>query len=160
MADQLALLPPAGSHIAVLGACGGIGAEVVRSLLDGSCIVTAMDLPGSLSEAPSPAQRSIAFDGRDGVDALVHLAIEDQLLAPPAMQADGKCWLVGPSPTGPWSVQAGSIACLLQGQWLFQPQMDGLRPLNRATGQQIYYLGSWRIAAKPASPTGGTTIDP
>ena len=38
--------------------------------------------------------------------------------------------------------------------------MDGLRLLNRATGQQIYYLGSWRIAAKPVPPTGGTTIDP
>lgn len=94
------------------------------------------------------------------LDALVHLAIEDQLSAPPATSADGKCWLVGPSPTGPWSGQAGSIACLLQGQWLFQPPMDGLRLLNRATGQHIYYLGSWRIAAKPASPTGGTTIDP
>ena len=65
MTDQLTLLPPAGSHVAVLGACGGLGADVVRSLLDGGCIVTAMDLPGSLSEAPSPAQHCIAFDGRD-----------------------------------------------------------------------------------------------
>ena len=65
MADITTFMPPAGSHIAVLGACGGIGADIVRALLDGSCTVIAMDLPGSLAEAPSPAPHAIAFDGRD-----------------------------------------------------------------------------------------------
>ena len=65
MADTTKFMPPAGSRIAVLGACGGIGADIVRSLIEGGCIVIAMDLPGSLAEAPSPAQHSIAFDGRD-----------------------------------------------------------------------------------------------
>ena len=65
MADTTKFMPPAGSHIAVLGACGGIGADVVRALVDGGCTVIAMDLPGSLAEAPGPAHHAIAFDGRD-----------------------------------------------------------------------------------------------
>lgn len=51
---DLALLPPAGSHVAVLGACGGIGADIVRSLIEGGCTVIAMDLPGSLAKPPLP----------------------------------------------------------------------------------------------------------
>jgi 3-oxoacyl-[acyl-carrier protein] reductase len=65
MAEPIAFLPPAGSRIAVLGACGGIGADVVRALVDGGCMVIAMDLPKSLAEAPSPAHHAVAFDGRD-----------------------------------------------------------------------------------------------
>ena len=65
MTETPNFLPPTGSHIAVLGACGGIGADIVRALVDGGCNVIAMDLPGSLAEAPSAAPHTIAFDGRN-----------------------------------------------------------------------------------------------
>jgi hypothetical protein len=93
------------------------------------------------------------------LDALVHCAIEAQLSAPPAAPEDGKCWLVGPNASGAWTGQDGTIACLQQGQWLFQQPGDGLRLLNKATGQHLHHLGTWRAAARPVLPTGGSTID-
>ena len=65
MRDTTALLPPAGSNIAVIGACGGIGSDIVRKLVAADCNVVAVDLERSINEAPSVAAHSIAFDGRD-----------------------------------------------------------------------------------------------
>ncbi|GAA4764781.1 hypothetical protein GCM10023306_08060 [Novosphingobium ginsenosidimutans] len=63
------------------------------------------------------------------------------------------------SPTGVWSGQAGKIASYQQGQWLFQAPRDGLRVLNRMTGQELFFFGSWKSPAKPAMPSGGAVID-
>ena len=93
------------------------------------------------------------------LDALVHCAVEAQAPNPPAAPADGQCWLVAPGATGAWTGQDGAIACFQQGQWLFQPPRDGLRLLNRATGQTLCHHQQWRAADKPASPVGGATID-
>ena len=65
MSDRTELLPPAGSNIAVIGACGGIGSDIVQKLVAADCNVVAIDLERSISEAPSAAAHSIAFDGRD-----------------------------------------------------------------------------------------------
>lgn|SRR5574337_418647 len=65
MPDTAGLLPPAGSNIAVIGACGGIGSDIVQQLIAAECNVVSVDLERSLSEAPSAAAHSIAFDGRD-----------------------------------------------------------------------------------------------
>lgn len=61
------LAPEPGTRIAVAGACGGIGAAVVRALLDAGCQVAALDLAASLERAPPPegVAFDIAFDGRD-----------------------------------------------------------------------------------------------
>lgn len=61
------LAPEPGRRIAVFGACGGIGAALVDSLLKAQCRVAALDLPASLEKAPPPTDVafSIAFDGRD-----------------------------------------------------------------------------------------------
>jgi hypothetical protein len=92
-------------------------------------------------------------------DALLHCAIEGEAAAPPALPADGTSWLVGAGASGDWTGQAGKIAARQSGNWLFFAPRDGMRLLNRATGQEIRYHGSWKIAARPALPTGGTTID-
>ncbi len=65
MHDSAGLLPPPGSNIAVIGACGGIGSDIVQKLVAAGCKVVAVDLERSLNEAPSAAAHSIAFDGRD-----------------------------------------------------------------------------------------------
>lgn len=93
------------------------------------------------------------------LDALVHCAVEAQLQVPPIAPLDGQCWLVGSAPSGAWTGQDGSIACFQQGQWLFQSPRDGLRLLNKATGQQVCYHGQWQAPDKPAAPAGGSTID-
>jgi hypothetical protein len=79
--------------------------------------------------------------------------------APPATPVDGTSWLIGASASGEWTGQAGKIAARQSGNWLYITPQDGLRLLNRATGQEIRYLGVWKIANRPALPTGGTTID-
>lgn len=65
MHDTTELLPPAGSNIAVIGACGGIGSDIVRRLVAADCNVVAVDLERSIVECPSVAAHSIAFDGTD-----------------------------------------------------------------------------------------------
>ena len=65
MSDTAGLLPPVGSNIAVIGACGGIGSDIVKKLVAAECNVVSVDLERSLSEAPSVAAHCIAFDGRD-----------------------------------------------------------------------------------------------
>lgn len=61
------LAPEPGRRIAVVGACGGIGAAVVAALLDAGCVVAALDLPASLGRAPPPHDVTIVcpVDGRD-----------------------------------------------------------------------------------------------
>ena len=92
-------------------------------------------------------------------DALLHCAIECEASIPPTAPTDGTCWLVAAAPTGDWQGQAGKIACRQAGNWLFVPPRDGLRVLNRQSGQEIRFAGTWLSAARPADPGGGTTID-
>ena len=68
-------------------------------------------------------------------------------------------WVFGPAATGAWSGQAGKIAAWQSGNWLFFAPRDGMRLLNRASGQEIRYNGNWKIANRPALPTGGTIVD-
>ena len=92
-------------------------------------------------------------------DALLHPAIEGEADDPPASPAEGESWLVGPSPTGAWTDHAGALACYQAGGWVFAAPRDGMRALDRATGQDIRYRGGWQRPARPAEPAGGTTVD-
>ena len=93
------------------------------------------------------------------IDALLHGAIETQLAAPPATPAEGGCWLVASGGSGAWAGHDGEIAAYESGNWLFFVPRDGLRLLNRASGQEIRYSGSWKMPTRPPVPAGGTTID-
>lgn len=93
------------------------------------------------------------------LDALMFLAIEGEAGSPPAAPEDGLNWLVGSNPSSAWSGQAGKIAARQAGNWLFVTPIPGMRLLNKASGQEIRYVDQWRIPARPALPSGGTTID-
>ncbi|MCC6926107.1 DUF2793 domain-containing protein [Novosphingobium sp.] len=93
------------------------------------------------------------------IDAILHGAIEDELTSPPATPGDGQCWLVGASASGEWSGKSGQIAARQAGNWLFITPCDGMRLLNRATGQEIRFNGSWLAAPRPSEPSGGSTVD-
>ncbi|WP_126172199.1 DUF2793 domain-containing protein [Altericroceibacterium xinjiangense] len=92
-------------------------------------------------------------------DALLHPAIEGKSATPPASPADGDCWLVEPEAIGDWTGHDGAIACRQAGSWLFIAPRDGMRVLDRSTGQEIRFRNGWQRPARPESPTGGTTID-
>ncbi|MFO1255266.1 MAG: DUF2793 domain-containing protein [Sphingomonadaceae bacterium] len=85
--------------------------------------------------------------------------IEAQQAAPPAAPAEGQAWLVATGASGAWSGKAGQIAMRQAGNWLFAAPSDGMRLLNRATGQEIRYNAGWHAASRPAPPTGGANVD-
>lgn len=93
------------------------------------------------------------------VDGLLHCAVEAVLNTPPATPLDGQAWLVGAIPAGAWSGRAGHLALRQGGNWIFVPPRDGMRVLDRSTGQDRRYRDEWRAPAVPAAPTGGATID-
>jgi hypothetical protein len=93
------------------------------------------------------------------IDALLHAAIEGEANDPPASPTEGECWLVAAVPTGTWVGHAGERACFETGTWLFVTPCDGMRLLDRSSGQQRLYRGGWTAATTPASPSGGATVD-
>ena len=93
------------------------------------------------------------------IDALLHSAIEGEANDPPASPADGACWLVGGAPTGGWAGHAGDLACSEAGTWLFVAPRDGMRLLDRSTGQLKLFRSGWIAPAGPALPAGGATVD-
>jgi len=93
------------------------------------------------------------------VDALLHPAVEGEANTPPAVPAPGQCWLVGGAPAGAWAGQAGKIACFTAGTWLFAAPRDGMRVLDRSSGQFMLYRGGWTTASVVPAPSGGTSVD-
>jgi hypothetical protein len=60
------------------------------------------------------------------LDAIVQLAVPDKdLTAPPGSPDEGACYIVGTSPTGEWSGQAGKIAAYQDGAWAFYAPREG-----------------------------------
>jgi len=92
-------------------------------------------------------------------DALLHCAVEGEAGDPPVVPVEGTCWLVGAPATGDWTGQEGNLACREGGNWLFVAARDGLRVVDRSTGQELRYLGGWRSAAVPVEPSGGSVVD-
>lgn len=92
-------------------------------------------------------------------DALLHCAIEGEATAPPAAPIEGTNWLVKAPAEGEWTGHEGKLACRQAENWMFISPRDGLKILNRATGQEIRFTGTWRAPLRPELPSGGTIID-
>jgi hypothetical protein len=92
-------------------------------------------------------------------DALLPCAIEGETASPPSAPADGENWLVAAPATGDWAGRDGMLACRQAGNWLFVAPRDGLRVLDRASGQERRFFGGWRMAVDIAEPTGGMVVD-
>ena len=93
------------------------------------------------------------------IDALLHAAVEGEIDEPPAAPVEGDCWLIGSDPTEAWASHAGELACYEAGTWIFIAPRDGMRLLDRPTGQVKLYRGGWAAPAAPTIPSGGITID-
>ena len=86
------------------------------------------------------------------LDALLHGAIEAELAAPPASPSDGQAWLIASGASGEWAGKTGQIAARQAGNWLYFVPRDGLRLLNRTSGQDLRYKGVWLTASRPWAP--------
>ena len=93
------------------------------------------------------------------IDSLLHCAVEGTISMPPASPAEGQAWIVGAAPSGAWLGKAGHLAVRQNGSWTFVPPKDGLRVLDRSSGQQLRFAGQWRAPSVPAAPAGGATVD-
>lgn len=92
-------------------------------------------------------------------DLVLHGTIEGEAQTPPAVPESGQAWLVGASPTGVFAGQAGAIAGWTADGWRFVAPRDGLRVFDRGAQAFRLYSDGWRLAAVPAAPAGGATID-
>lgn len=64
--DPARLGPAAGSRVAVVGGCGGMGRKLVHALLQTGVSVAVLDLPASLAQNPPPADvLALPMDGSD-----------------------------------------------------------------------------------------------
>lgn len=59
------MVPPAGSRIAVVGGCGGIGRAVVAACKDIGLRVAVLDLPQSIERHPQDVELSVPIDATD-----------------------------------------------------------------------------------------------
>ena len=91
-------------------------------------------------------------------DALLHPAAAGVANDPPLAPEEGESWLVGAEPTGVWAAHPGQLATF-SGGWVFAEPRDGMRLLDRSTGQHILYRNGWQRPAAPAEPSGGETVD-
>lgn len=92
-------------------------------------------------------------------DMLLHPAIEGEASSPPPAPQDGECWLVGNSPTGEWTGQAGSLAAFQAGTWLFAAPRNGMSVLDLSTGRTIRYINGWHLPGAVSPASGGAVVD-
>ena len=113
-------------------------------------------------------------------DIAVSAAVDGFLLnSPPASPAIGSSYVIGASPTGAWTGHALALAGFTGGGWRFIAPFDGLRALDKASGEiAVFAAGAWekghlratRLSvggdqvvgargAAVADPAGGTTVD-
>ena len=73
------------------------------------------------------------------LDALVQLMVLDKdLSAPPGSPAEGARYIVGSSPTGAWSGQAGGVGRLPDAAWAFHPPREGWAGLGHQDEDKLY----------------------
>lgn len=96
--------------------------------------------------APQQAQKQVTYNEAMALlDQLVQPAAKSRTTAtPPASPAEGDTYIVGPSPTGAWTGQAGKFACWLSGAWDFTPPADGWLAYVADTAElAVHQSGAW-----------------
>lgn len=98
---------------------------------------------------------------------------------PPAAPVLGRCWIVGPAPTGAWAGRAQALAGWTAGGWRFVTAREGLIAWDEVRHIPVRFSdGAWQAgvlrgaelrvggdrvvgprAAAIAAPGGGTTVD-
>lgn len=101
--------------------------------------------------APAQAQKHVTVnEGFAELDALVHCAVLGMGRNDPPSAVEGDRWLVGTTPSGAWSGQAGRIASWRNGGWAFSRPKPGWRVYDLAENalKVLTAAGAW-------APLGG-----
>lgn len=93
------------------------------------------------------------------LDALIHCAIEGVQTSPPALPEEGEMWMVDSGADGDWLGRDHALALFRAGGWQYILPVDGMRILDRSTGQDLRYLAEWKLAEDFPEPSGGTSVD-
>jgi hypothetical protein len=131
--------------------------------------------------APGQAQKEwFHNEALQRVDLLLCPVVEGAASAtPPPSPVPGSCYLIGPGATGAWAGMDGKLAGYTDGGWRFVAPIEGIRVLDRVSGQTIQWRnGAWETGIvraqelrindltlvrqrQPAitNPAGGTIID-
>ncbi len=98
--------------------------------------------------AAAQAQKHVTHnDALLSLDALVQaVVVETDRLAPPSAPQEGDAYLIGASPTGAFTGQAGMLAAYLTGSWrFFQPQTGWLVFAKSRNALMVLSGGSWHL---------------
>lgn len=98
--------------------------------------------------AAAQAQKHVTHnDALLSLDALVQaVVVETDRLAPPTAPQEGDAYLIGASPTGAFTGQAGMLAAYLTGSWrFFQPQTGWLVFAKNRNALMVLSGGSWHL---------------
>jgi hypothetical protein len=114
------------------------------------------------------------------IDTLLCPIVEGPASAtPPSNPPPGNCYLVAAGATGSWAGRDGLLACFTEAGWRFVTPLDGMRLVDRASGQFISrHAGTWETGVVRAQelrvngftvvrerqsaivdPSGGTVVD-
>ena len=130
---------------------------------------------------PGQAQKEVWHnEALQRIDLLLSPTVETMTLsAPPSSPARGACYVVASGATGAWAGKDDMLAGYADGGWRFVAPVEGLRLLDRGSGQILLRRdGAWEsgiVRAEEvqiggltvvrqrqpaiANPTGGTVID-
>lgn len=82
--------------------------------------------------------------------------------SPPANPVIGSCFLVSAGSTGAWSGQDGALACFTEGGWRLAAPIEGMRVLDRLSGQLLVRRnGDWEagiVRAQQVQIDGQTVL--
>lgn len=121
--------------------------------------------PGSIRQA-SPkccagqAQKEFTLnEALARIDVLLHPAVTEERVGPPADPEAGATYLVASQATGEFAGMDGRIAGWDGQQWIFAEPIEGMMVRDLSTGTLVNFSDGWQRPPAPAEPSGGVTID-
>jgi hypothetical protein len=113
--------------------------------------------------APGQAQKEwFHNEALQRIDMLLCPIVENAALtAPPASPAAGACYLVASGGSGDWAGKDGMLAGFSDGGWRFIAPVEGMRIVDRASGEIVEHRGgAWEagIARALEYQVGGVTV--
>lgn len=98
--------------------------------------------------SPGQAQKEFTHnESLQTLDLIVAAAVEEGPRAdPPASPVPGRCYIVGPAPTGDWSGKSQSVAGYTSGGWRFVEPVEGMSVHVNAEGiVATFRQGAWEM---------------